>query len=118
MICVDLRNDSMHEVDPGKGNTLAGIDGLYWYKNGLLAVQYGTGSHRIMRWSLSPDGQHVTSTKVLEYRTPLVSFPTTGAIAGENFYFISNTGIVNLKDDKIVDPKKLEPIHIAVVALK
>lgn len=117
VICVDLRNDSTHEVDPGKGNTLAGIDGLYWYKSGLLAVQYGTGSHRVMRWRLSPDGQHVTSTKVLEYRTPLVSFPTTGAIAGENFYFISNTGIANLKDDKIVDPRKLEPIHIAVVAL-
>lgn len=46
-----------------------------------------------------------------------MSFPATGAIAGENFYFISNTGIAKLKDDKIVDPKKLEPIHIAVVEL-
>jgi hypothetical protein len=31
--------------------------------------------------------------------------------------FISNTGITDLKDDNIVDPKKLEPIHIAVVEL-
>jgi hypothetical protein len=46
-----------------------------------------------------------------------VSFPATGAIAGENFYFISNTGTAKLKDDKIVDPKRLEPIHIAVVEL-
>jgi hypothetical protein len=37
---------------------------------------------------------------------------------GENFYFISNTGTANLKDDKVIDPEKLEPIHIAVVALK
>ena len=32
------------------------------------------------------------------------------------FYFIANTGIYNL-DDKIVDPKKLQPVHIAVVEL-
>ena len=34
------------------------------------------------------------------------------------FYFISNTGIANLNDDKVVDPKKLEPIHISVVSLE
>ena len=117
VIRVDLRDNSAHEVDPGKGTTLAGIDGLYWYKGDLLGVQYGAGSFRVARWHLSPDGLTVTSTEILEHRTPLVSFPTTGAIAGENFYFISNTGIGNLKDDKIVDPKKLEAIHIAVVPL-
>jgi hypothetical protein len=34
------------------------------------------------------------------------------------FYFIANTGIANLKDDKIIDLGKLEAIHIAVVPLK
>jgi hypothetical protein len=118
VVCVDLRNNSAHEVEPGKGNTLAGIDGLYWHEGSLVGVQYGTGSFRVMRWGLSADGKRVTSSKTLEYRTPLVSFPTTGAVAGENFYYIANTGIANLQDDKIVDPAKLEPVHIAVVPLK
>jgi hypothetical protein len=117
VIRVDLRNNSAHEVDPGKGNTLAGIDGLYWYRGGLLGVQYGTGSFRVARFRLSPDGLRVTQTETLEHRTSLVDFPTTGAIAGDRFYFIANTGIGNLKDDKIIDPKKLQPIHIAVLAL-
>jgi hypothetical protein len=43
---------------------------------------------------------------------------TTGAILGDRFYFIGNTGIYNLEDDKIANPGKLEPVHIAVVALK
>ena len=47
-----------------------------------------------------------------------MSDPTTGAVLGDKFYFIANTGIYNLEDDKIVDPAKLEPAHIAVVALK
>ena len=118
VVCVDLRNNSAHEVEPGKGSTLAGIDGLYWHEGSLVGVQYGTGSFRVMRWSLSADGQRVTSSKTLEYRTPLVSFPTTGAVAGENFYYIANTGIANLQDDKIVDPANPEPVHIAVVLLK
>lgn len=117
VILVNLMDDTAHEVNPGRGATLAGIDGLYWYKGGLLAVQYGAGSHRVARFRLSSDGLQVTSTEILEYRTPLASFPTTGAVAGENFYFIANTGIGNLKDNKIVDPKKLKPVHIAVVPL-
>jgi hypothetical protein len=118
VICVDLRDRSTQEVIPGKDNTLAGIDGLYWYKGGLLGVQYGTGSYRVARWALSADGLCVASTEILEYRCPLVSFPTTGAIVGQNFYFIANTGIGNLNHDTIVDPGKLEPIYIAVVLLK
>lgn len=117
VLLVDLNKGFAKEVDAGKGTTLAGIDGLYCYKGGLIGVQYGAGAHRVMRWKLSPDGLKVISAEVLEYRTPLTSFPTTGAIVGDKFYFIENTGIGNLRDDKIVDPKKLEPIHIGVVAL-
>ncbi|HEY6248795.1 MAG TPA: hypothetical protein VI685_02475 [Candidatus Angelobacter sp.] len=118
VIRVDLRNNTSQEVDPGKGNTLAGLDGMYWYKGSLLGLQYGRGSFRVVRWRLSPDGVKVASTEILEQRTPLVSFPTTGAIAGEKLYFMANTGIGNLDHDRIVDPTKLEPVHIAVVPLK
>ncbi|HZR04463.1 MAG TPA: hypothetical protein VFA61_01390 [Candidatus Udaeobacter sp.] len=117
VIQVDLRNNQTHEVEPGRHNTLAGIDGLYWYKGSLIGVQYGNGPYRVARWRLSADGLRVTSTEVFEYRTPLISFPTTGAIMGGNFYFIANTGINNYKDGKVVDPSKLEPINIAVVRL-
>lgn len=117
VIRVDLRNSTTQDVNPGKGTTLAGVDGLYWYRNSLIGVEYGAGSHRVMRWRLSPDGRRVIASEVLEYRTPLVSFPTTGAIAEGKFYYIANTGIGNLDHDKIIDPAKLEPIHIAVVNL-
>ncbi len=118
VLMMDPGNKAVHEVSSGKGDTLAGIDGLYWYKGDLVGVQYGTGSDRVAHWRLSADGLHVTSTIVLEYRSTLVKFPTTGAILGHDFCFIANTGIDNLKDDKIVDPQKLDPIDIAVVHLK
>jgi hypothetical protein len=34
------------------------------------------------------------------------------------FYFIENAQIDNFKDDKIVDPGKLEPVRIGVVELR
>jgi hypothetical protein len=116
-IQVDLENKQTREVDPGRHSMLAGIDGLYWYKGSLVGVQYGNGPYRVARWKLSPDGLKVASTEVFEYRAPLISFPTTGAITKGKFYFIANTGIGNYKDGKVVDPRKLEPIHIAVVQL-
>lgn len=117
VIQVDLKDHSTREVDPGKHTTLAGIDGLYWHQGSLVGVEYGNGPYRVARWRLGRDGRTVKSTEVLEYRTPLVSFPTTGAILGKNFYFIANTGIANYKDGKVVDPEKLEAIKIAVVEL-
>jgi hypothetical protein len=115
---VDLRTNESADVDPGAHNTLSGIDGLYWHDGQLLGIQYGTGQFRVMRWKLSEDGRKVRASETLEYGTDLVSDPTTGAVLGNNFYFIANTGIYNLDDDKIVDPAKLEPVHIAVVSLK
>jgi sugar lactone lactonase YvrE len=118
VVRLDLQHGNSQEVDPGKSNTLAGIDGLYWYKDSLVGVQYGTGSFRVARWRLSADGLRVIFTEILERRSPLISFPTTGAIYRDKFYFIANTGIGNLRDGQIVDPGKLEPIHIAALALK
>lgn len=118
VIRVDLRANESTDVDPGAHDTLAGIDGLYWYKGDLVGVEYGTGAYRVMRWRLSPDGRKVTSSEVLERGTEMVKNPTTGAILDGKFYFMANTGIQNLENDKIVDRSKLEPVKIAVVALK
>jgi sugar lactone lactonase YvrE len=115
---LDLRANVAREVNPGPLNSLAGIDGMYCYKDGLLAVQNGIGSPRVVFFQLSSDGLQVTSTDVLEYRSPLVIFPTTGAIDGSNFYFMTDTQVRKLYKGKIIDPSKLKPLRVAVVRLK
>jgi sugar lactone lactonase YvrE len=120
VVRLDLKTNQSEDVVPAPHDTLAGIDGLYWYNGNFVGVQYGTGANRVMRWRLSPDGRRVASSEVLERGTELVKNPTTGAILDEQFYFIADSGIDNLDSaGKIVDmTKKLEPLHIAVVALK
>jgi hypothetical protein len=71
-----------------------------------------------MRWKLSPDGREVRSSETLERGTEMVRDPTTGAILDGKFYFMANTAIENLEDGKMVDPGKLEPLHIAILPLK
>ena len=118
VIRMDLRTHEAQDLKPLAHDTMAGIDGLYWYKGDLLGVEYGTGAYRVMRWKLSPDQREVKSNETLERGTKMVRNPTTGAILNDNFYFMANTGIENLDDGRIIDPSKLEPLRIAVLPLK
>ena len=118
VIRMDLRTNAAQDVKPAAHDTMAGVDGLYWYEGGLVGVEYGTGAYRVMRWKLSLDGREVKSSETLERGTKMVRNPTTGAILGGKFYFMANTGIENLDDGKIADPAKLEPLHVAVLPLK
>ena len=117
VIKYDLANSSSTDVAPGPHATLGGIDGLYWHRESLVAIQNGIGTPRVAVFKLSPDGTRVARVTVLEYRTTLTALPTTGAIRGSDFYFISNSQIDNLNGDKILDPTRLEPVRIAVVHL-
>ncbi|HYL61502.1 MAG TPA: hypothetical protein VE077_02695 [Candidatus Methylomirabilis sp.] len=111
-----LKGDS-RDVDPGARSTLAGIDGLYWYNGSLVSVQNGIGSPRVAMFRLSRDGLRVTRTTILENRTNFTVLPTTGAIRRSDFYFIANSQIDNLNNDKVMDATKLEVVRVAVLRL-
>jgi sugar lactone lactonase YvrE len=117
VVRINLDNGQSAEVNPGTHNTLAGIDGLYLHHDSLIAVQNGIGSPRIAAFRLSRDGSRVTQTTVLENRTNFTTAPTTGAIHGNDFYFIANSQGDNLSGDKILDVTKLAPVRIGVVHL-
>jgi sugar lactone lactonase YvrE len=111
---LDLKSGTSAEVDPTPHNTLAGIDGLYWHKDSLVAVQNGIGTPRVAVFRLSPDGLRVTKITVLQN---FLKTPTTGAIRGDDFYFILNTQIDNLNGEHILDVTKLQPVRIAIAHL-
>ena len=107
IVKMDLQDGTSRDVDPGPRKTLAGTDGLYWHKGSLIAVQNGIGSPRVAAFKLSKDGNRVTQTSVLENHTQFTVLPTTGALHGNDFYFIANSQIDNLNGDKVMDVTKL-----------
>jgi sugar lactone lactonase YvrE len=117
IVKIDLASGDSRDVDPGPRNTVAGADGLYCHNGFLIAVQNGIGSPRIAAFKLSKDGNRVTQTIVLENRTSFTVLPTTGAIRGNDFYFIANSQIDNLNGDKVMDVTKLAAVRIAVLRL-
>jgi hypothetical protein len=54
---------------------------------------------------------------VLEYRTKYSQLPTTGALVGDTFYFITNSQIDHYKNGKLLNPEGLVPIVVAKVDL-
>jgi hypothetical protein len=117
VVKIDLGDNSSRDVDPGLRRTIAGADGLYWHNGSLIAVQNGIGSPRVAAFKLSRDGNRVTQVTVLENRTQFTVLPTTGAIRGNDFYFIANSQIDNLNGDKIMDVTRLAAVRIAIVRL-
>jgi hypothetical protein len=118
VIRMDLKTGESIEIDPGSHSTLAGVDGLYWHKGSLVAIQNGIGTPRVATFQLTKDGRRVSKTAVLEYRSNLCVLPTTGALRDDDFYYIVNSQVDNLNNnDKILDSTKLEPVRIAVIRL-
>ena len=93
--------------------TLAGIDGLYFHRGSLVAVQNGVEPNRVVAFPLSARLDRVTGCRVLERGNPLFDIPTTGAVAGDGFYFMANTQLTALGPGNVVkEPEKRKPVVI------
>jgi len=114
VISVETRSQSLLSVPDDM--TLTGIDGLYFYKNSLVAVQYDYSRGRVIQFFLNeaslggpepkfpawlkkgllvlkPDRPGVTGVKILEAENPLFLNPQTGVIDQDTFYYIANSRI-------------------------
>ena len=68
-----------------------GIDGLYRYRDRLVAIQNGIQPHRVTSFRLSEDGTSIVEARVLAANLPAFDEPTLGAIHGDAFYFVANS---------------------------
>jgi hypothetical protein len=67
---VRLSDASVARLESDANTMLDGIDGLYPWRGGLLAIQNGTNPRRILWLSLSPDGARISGVRVLESNHP------------------------------------------------
>jgi hypothetical protein len=88
---------------------LAAIDGLYFHRGELIAIQNGFMSPRIIRFSLTRDLRVIDRFEVLERRNPLFEGVTTGVVAGGEFFYMAN-----IQDDKRTgfDPIAILKLHL------
>jgi hypothetical protein len=75
------------------------------------------GSPRVVVVRLDSARTKAIELNVLEYRTEYTQLPTTGAVVGDSFYYITNSQIDHYQRGKVLHPEALAPIVVAKVAL-
>jgi sugar lactone lactonase YvrE len=90
----------LHVADLGKNQIIrllaphqnfGGIDGLYWYRGQLVAIQNGTRPTRVLRIALGADGRSIARVQPLEANKPELLLPTYGVVVGKDLYYIANS---------------------------
>jgi sugar lactone lactonase YvrE len=96
---------------------LSGIDGLAFYRNGLIAHQ-PTWFQRVVRLRLDRRQERVASWKTIERHHPRFAQPTTGEVAGDDYYYIANAQLRRFRDGKIFPWDSLEPVLVLKASLR
>ena len=110
---VDLRSRTVLPLETPEEETLAGIDGLVWYRGTLIGIQNGVGQPRVIRVSLDDARTEITRIEVLEAGNPLFDEPTSGAISNGAFYFLANPQLRAFDENHVIWPR--ERLHDVVV---
>jgi sugar lactone lactonase YvrE len=118
IVSIDLETKAIKSITHAH-YFIIGADGLYRYKNKLIAVQNVTFPEGIVEMQLSDDGQTITDIKHLAVGIPEFDTPTTGVIVGDEFYFIANSQLFQLigNNGKIKNPEKLKETSILKISL-
>ena len=110
---VRIEDKSIHPLTHPEHVVLCGIDGLYFYRGGLVAVQNDSGLNRAVRFFLNKNLDRVEKVSILDSHHPLYNIPTTGVIVGDDFYYIANSQMGNFTPDNTLYPlDKLEEVII------
>ena len=105
---VDLATKELLELPSPDEETVGYGDGLYFHDGNLLAITvHREGEmlvNRVIRLHLSETLDRITGIDVLDQDHPLYSNPTTGAIAGDWFYYIATAQFEKFDEDGNLAP--------------
>lgn len=96
---------------------LKGIDGLYYYKNTLIAIHNGVKPYRIMQYFLDETGDRIVYGRIINQGGESLGEPTLGQIKDGYFYYLANSPWGAYNDDKKLDKSILKPIQIRRIKL-
>ncbi len=81
-----------------------GIDGLYFDRGRLIAVQNGTSPERVVSFALDASLTRIVSERIIERSTGTLGDPTHGVVIGKDFYYLANSGWDAIDDGGNVKP--------------
>ncbi len=88
---INVRDKRIRTLKLPDGVSPVVIDGLYFYKGSLIAVQPFAERRKVVRYFLDKKADAVSKVEVIEPEHPLFIQPTTGVMVGKDFYYIANS---------------------------
>jgi len=87
-------NIALGEIEPVLADNtilLKGIDGLYSYKNTLIAIHNGTKPYKVVQYFLNEEGNFIDLEQVINRGGESLGEPTLGQIKDGYFYYLANS---------------------------
>jgi hypothetical protein len=104
ILAVDLATRAVREVPASAGLSTLGIDGLTFWHGSLIGIQNGSSPPRIVRLTLSPQGDQVEHLDVIDRHLPVADEPTNATRLGDRLYYIGNSQWSQYAEDGQLKP--------------
>ena len=110
---INIQTKEVAKLLSPENTTLQGIDGIYLYKNTLIAVQNGVYPQRVARIYLNDNLDKVLNYQILEMNNPVFDEITLGVLIADEFYFIANSQWNLLEEGgKFKNPENLTEVSV------
>lgn len=107
-------NKKLTVIQPAENLALKGIDGLYAFQDGLIAIQNGVIPHRVTYLQLDDSSDQVERFQYLEKNHPAMGEPTLGFITNKQLHYVANSFWGLNKNGKINNPENIQPIILSL----
>ncbi len=94
IVLVDVITKKISPVSNPLSLDLKGLDGITFYKNSLIAVMCKddvSENPLIIRYFLNKSGNEIIGASIIDYKNPLFSIPTNGAMVGDIYFCLAAT---------------------------
>ncbi len=104
---INLSTKELKKIATRQEVSLKGIDGIYFYKGTLIAIQNGVNPLRVTNYYLNERQNEVIDYKIIDNNHPDFNEPTLGVIIDKDFYYIANSQWGGYDSDNKIKPNEM-----------
>ncbi len=102
LFVVELATKMISKISTAENVAFTTVDGMYFYKNSLLAIQNGFNPQRVVRFFLNKTFDRIEGYETIAANHPDFNEPTLGVLVKNNFYFVANSQWGSFNKDKTI----------------